>query len=796
MTAASARKKSLTFQDSRKEKSMIIEKIEINAFGALTNVTLEFTETVNVISGENEVGKSTIAAFIRYMLYGFSGTEDGESLTERRKRINWNTGTAQGSMTVLVKGKRYLIKRTTVPMQDAAGKDAYKEECSIIDLETGASSFGKQPAGEVFLSVSGELYDNTAFVGQLMDSAIDEGEVKGSIEAILFSERDRSTNEEAVRRITEKMEELRHRSGQGGVIAEIERRRDELAAQLARSDEDNKRILAKETELYTIREERREAEVRLEKLRDLDDCYKNVMIIQTFDQLHELEEESAAKANAYAEFVKENTRAGYIPTDGYLTDIALARRAVEDTHRALIDAEATYSRERAAVGITSEIESAIELSDTLGGEQKIMSGATASRFSIIKNIALAIVAALALIAAAVYEIVAAGAFGDVVPRVLVGALGVAALAAGVIFVYHIMREKKALETVISKFGVESYEDLLGKLTLIAENRAKRDGMIRSTENARLAVEKARTDFDAANTELTRVIVRWGEEPPASGKGIDEFLDKLAAKVSAFLERKNILLEEKNTIELTVKEIRRTLSDKNEIDIRALVHPIKRKALANYNHDQITRGILDLKERIADCEREAFSVESELVSLRAKAGDPAALRTKIGELDARIKELSARYEAYRVAREAIEAGRDNLRSRISPRLGEYATELIGVMTDKKYTDFAVSKGLKITFRDEGGVERSVDYLSGGTRDMAYIAVRMALIDMLYSDKPPVCFDETFAHQDDSRAAAMMRALARLAEDGYQSFVFTCHKRECDLAKELVKGAGVFKLELSK
>lgn len=775
---------------------MIIEKIEINSFGALTNVTLEFTRSVNVISGENEVGKSTIAAFIRYMLYGFSGTEDGEGLTERRKRINWTTGTAQGSMTVLVKGKRYLIKRTTVPMQDAAGKDAYKEECSIIDLDTGATSFGKQPAGEVFLSVSGELYDNTAFVGQLGDSAIDEGEVKGSIEAILFSERDRSTNEEAVLRITEKMEELRHRSGQGGVIAEIERRRDELVAQLARSDEDNKRILARETELYRIREERREAEVRLDKLRDLDDCYKNVMLIQTFDQLHELEEQSAAKANAYAEFIKENTRAGYIPTDGYLTDIALARRAVEDTHRALVEAEGTYARERSAVGITTEIESAIALSDTLGGEQKIMSGATASRLAFIKNIVFAVVAALGLIAALVYEIVASGALGDVVPRVLVGIGGAAALVAGVIFTFILLREKKSLETLVAKFGVETYEDLLGKITLIAESRAKRDGMIRSTENARLAVEKARSDYDNANTELTRVIVRWGEEPPVSGRGIDEFLDKLTAKVSAFLERKNILLEEKNTIELTVKEIRRTLSDKNEIDIRALVHPMKRKALANYNHDQITRGIADLRERIADCEREAFSVESELVSLRAKAGDPATLRTKIAELEARIKELGARYDAYRVARDAIEAGRDNLRARISPRLGEYATELIGIMTDKKYTDFAVSKGLKITFRDEGGVERSVDYLSGGTRDMAYIAVRMALIDMLYADKPPICFDETFAHQDDGRATAMMRALGRLAEDGYQSFVFTCHQRECTLAKELVKDAGIFKLELGR
>ena len=50
---------------------MIIEKINIKSFGLLTDTTLEFSDSINVIEGHNETGKSTIAAFIRYMLYGF-----------------------------------------------------------------------------------------------------------------------------------------------------------------------------------------------------------------------------------------------------------------------------------------------------------------------------------------------------------------------------------------------------------------------------------------------------------------------------------------------------------------------------------------------------------------------------------------------------------------------------------------------------------------------------------------------------------------------------------------------------
>ena len=75
---------------------MIIEKITIKSFGQLSNLTMDFSETVNVIEGANEAGKSTIAAFIKYMLYGFEPDGAGipkDAVTERRKRISWDTGT-------------------------------------------------------------------------------------------------------------------------------------------------------------------------------------------------------------------------------------------------------------------------------------------------------------------------------------------------------------------------------------------------------------------------------------------------------------------------------------------------------------------------------------------------------------------------------------------------------------------------------------------------------------------------------------------------------------------------------
>ena len=773
---------------------MIIEKIDIRSFGLLKDMTLEFAPTVNVIEGQNEAGKSTIAAFIKYMLFGFDTVESDEFLSERKKRINWETGMAEGSMIVRVKDKRYLISRSTTPTVKQDGRPAYKEESTIIDMENGATAFGKMPAGEVFFGVTRELFENTAFLGQIGDSAINEGSVKESIENILFSASEKINNQRAMSKISEKMDNLVHRGGNGGVIHELMHKQEALEAGMARSNEDNKQILAKETELFKIRQERTEAESKLERLYDLSSSYNSVMLIDTFDKLHALEEECVHKTEAYNTFVTENTRAGYVPTEAYITEIGMARRGVNEAYHALADADDHYTREKKAIGITREIEGAIEHADEEGGEENILTRALGYVKGLAKNVAFATLGSLGAIAVLVYELIAKGVLAHIVFRILGGLIGAGALALVGYAVFGILKNKKNLTAISTKFGVATYNDLKGKIAVIAEARAKRDGMIKSTDDARIALEAAKLNYENAKQELTRVIIRWGEEPPTSS--LNEFLDRLEAKVATFLEKNRVLLEEKNTIELTVKELRQSLSDKNEIDIRGQVSPLKRKALTHINHDEIITSISAYKNKLVELDRMIYTVESEIMALKTNAGDPAEYYSKIKTMETKIEELREKHKAYFIAYKAIESASDNLRSEISPRLGEFSTELMGIMTDKKYGSFDVTNGLKVSYLAEGGEQRTVDFLSGGTRDLAYVAVRMALIDMLYTEKPPVCLDESFAHQDNVRAKSMMKSLAHLSVEGYQSFIFTCRAREATLAAELVKTPGIFKLSVEE
>ena len=62
----------------------------IENFGKLSDMSLEFHEGVNLISGPNGWGKSTLAAFLKAMLYGFDNKkEEGAFEKERIMYTPW-----------------------------------------------------------------------------------------------------------------------------------------------------------------------------------------------------------------------------------------------------------------------------------------------------------------------------------------------------------------------------------------------------------------------------------------------------------------------------------------------------------------------------------------------------------------------------------------------------------------------------------------------------------------------------------------------------------------------------------
>lgn len=64
---------------------MQIRRIQIADFGKLHDMELDFSEGFQTITGENGWGKSTMAAFIKAMLYGMEATTRRSLLDNERR---------------------------------------------------------------------------------------------------------------------------------------------------------------------------------------------------------------------------------------------------------------------------------------------------------------------------------------------------------------------------------------------------------------------------------------------------------------------------------------------------------------------------------------------------------------------------------------------------------------------------------------------------------------------------------------------------------------------------------------
>ena len=67
---------------------MKLIKCHIENFGKLSDFTYDFTDGCNTVCEENGWGKSTLAAFLRVMLFGFRNEGKRDPLENERKRYS------------------------------------------------------------------------------------------------------------------------------------------------------------------------------------------------------------------------------------------------------------------------------------------------------------------------------------------------------------------------------------------------------------------------------------------------------------------------------------------------------------------------------------------------------------------------------------------------------------------------------------------------------------------------------------------------------------------------------------
>lgn len=183
-------------------------------------------------------------------------------------------------------------------------------------------------------------------------------------------------------------------------------------------------------------------------------------------------------------------------------------------------------------------------------------------------------------------------------------------------------------------------------------------------------------------------------------------------------------------------------------------------------------------------RELASAQSrcEMISARlseakgrlAAMGDPLVLGSELKSMEDEYAALQAEYDAIALAVEALREADADIQSRFSPELGRLAAHYMSIVTGGKYDSVLINRDFSAKVREAGGgVPRETEFLSAGTLDLMYLAVRLAVCSLALPEDAncPLILDDALVNLDSERTKQAMLLLREIAKER-QVILFTC------------------------
>ena len=761
---------------------MKITEINIVQFGKLNNRVITLDEGFNIIRGDNESGKSTVLAFIKFILYGVGRKSPSVTVGERERALAWSTGTASGSLTVIDENnKKYRIERTG--REGARG--VYSDKVRVLDLQNGTDAFDGEIPGEHFLGISAQAFDSMCNMRQLECASISPEAVRTVIDNILSGGDENTDVSAAIKLLDSERRRLLHTNGKGGLVFESELELEHLRS------EHRGAVLA-ENDSIKARDELGRVELALAKARDeheiaqrMCDLCEDVSRLEKFDELRKLQNTER--------YIRDELSALHTGTDfntafaDYETLASLS--GVADSLRKSLAEKDSANDEHSSLskrleGLTHENSDALcELVDEFGSPRSAVSFLSLKRKK--KSNSTFMLTAFGICAAVLFIFAAMLAFamGNGAGGTTVAFLGAVIFAVAVVFYKQLSDAKREISAFVQKLGDElsalGESELQSILQAVYDSRNERSQvnkeLIRASMRVSLAQEKYEADLSLAKESLTRLGVALSEAEIVSA------LDSTAERVRAFISLKSNLEEKLRDNIASQNSIKAMLERFNENEIRARITPEIEEKVKNTPFDRL-KSERDLAlHRVNQFNQYKAGIERTLLSGNSRRSSDEIF-PEIEAQAERLEALKLRLDAVKLAAQAINSASSSLKSDITPRIRDNAQKMLSTLTAGKYSELIMDENMTLSvFAD--GATRPIEYLSKGTLDTAYFAVRLSLTNTLLAEKdPPLFMDEALSQLDDGRAENLLRAIAEHSKNS-QCVLLTCQNRDVEMAKRI-------------
>ena len=626
---------------------MKIEKLELKNFGKFRDASVELKDGLNVLYAPNETGKSTLAGFIRYMLYGFPKNERSSAtnpITTAQRFKPWQGGDAAGSM-VFSAGNR----RVTVVRDGAKSVRAY-DTVTTTDIPL------TREIGEEMYGLSLDTFESTAFFGQSSLHRVSMEELEDKLKNMVTGA-DESVSYEKARQALHKAKN-KIDSGRAGLLPQLRQEMSELSYRIEQARQEQADLNGLADECDRLTEQITAAQTQVQALQSA--------ILRRQEQID-------------GEFM-QNKQALLQQADA----AALAEQQALERLGGLTRSDVDR--------LNLKAQRLVALRDVLGQIEE-----PTLRKKPIGWLILGIVLVMAGVSLG--------------PAVSVYGWAVAALGAVGIVVYAILAGRVKAANAESRGGYER-------------------AMVRHQEAADLHQSLAQVFGDQPDYTLT----------------ISGLYDDLATAAEQQLVARQWLDRE---AALDIEAFRR--ADDEYVSL------CRQKEQAQEGEHGLALRLAEKKAQWEERVRHAGSLDLLMSEYNEKQQRQAALEQELA--------------AYQLALESLDGAHLEMTHLYAPMLAERTASFFSDMTGKYDRRIAVDVGGKVRV-EEKDVARNLHFYSVGTADAVYIALRLALIDMLYvKEKPTLVFDDSFANFDEGRAEEVLGLLAKLAEKT-QVLYFTC------------------------
>ncbi|MDR1963633.1 MAG: hypothetical protein LBQ50_07625, partial [Planctomycetaceae bacterium] len=376
-------------------------------------------------------------------------------------------------------------------------------------------------------------------------------------------------------------------------------------------------------------------------------------------------------------------------------------------------------------------------------------------------------------------------------------------------------DRMIIESGLSFADGMSYVDILGEIRKKLEAndlaRQARDRLKDGIRQFRKMRKKAVADIRKAKQEETDLLRQFGVKTPEAlrelhrrhqkhrrllqqEQGIQRELD---AALGHFCPESVIadLLEPRLARKLLEQQAEEELARQQESGNESF----------EYQNEAIAEQLEQL-EKLPDLDELLKSVTMRIETTSAKLRDELEQRGQLGEqlkriaedqtiikkqrelaiLDEQIRCAISEWQTYAVCARMLDEIRATYERERQPRTLAEASELLKRLTDGKYHRIWTPLGEETLMVDDGeGNTFDVAWLSRGTREQLFIAIRLALTSAFaqHGSILPLILDDVLVNFDSRRAFAAARVLLEFAKSGRQIFLFTCHEHVCRMFQKL-------------